>query len=240
MSAGKCKRGPENPLGATSSSSSGSDDDSPRHDVSAAPMKTSPSSSARCQSQTHRRAGIQQQQLQQQHPETRPPISSLSPAPAAAANSVGLPAATLPIGSVTEQQEVEVADYDAASSPSGSSTLSGGSVYVRQPGFTEHAHTHRVPHSARRPRIKKKKNSTVGGAGGPTDEDIDEVMVTSVPASTTSLLAGATAVASGNGVDGLHAPPPQQQQQSGLTSRQPAVRHSVVARSKTHRGKWHK
>lgn len=245
MSAGKCKRGPENPLGATSSSSS-SDEDSPRRDVTGA--LRSPTLVVQAVQQPLQRRPVdvgadphhQQQQQQQQ-------LSSLSPAPAAPAQTSGL-SATLPTGSTTAQQEFDAVDYDAASSPSGSSTLSSGggsSLYIRQPGFTDHAHCHRALQSARRPQIKKKKKSAVRGDSDATPDVVDDVgktMVTSTSlVSSTSVSGGSTVVvvqteAASNGVDALlqqH----QLEQGTSLTSRQSVVKPSVVSRSKPHRGR---
>ena len=234
MSAGKCKRGPENPLGATSSSSSGSDDDSPRHGVTSPATSKSALPSSVQQPQRHQPAVTH---LQQQQPsQLLQQSGSLSPPPAASAHNSGLPAATMPIGSTTAMHDADATDYDAASSPSGSSTLSGSTFYVRQPGFTDHAHTHRLQQSARRPRIKKKKSSVVRGIGGggsaaSGDEDVEDFMVTTIPSSSSP--GGAAVGPSCSSSIEVLSPRPQQ---GYLTSRQPAIRQPVVTRSKPHRG----
>lgn len=244
MSAGKCKRAPEVPLGATSGSSSGSDDDSPRCVPCAAP---SSSTLLQHHQQSHQLKSSRSVSAATGSVTTLINSNSLTPADDGS-SSAAVPVSSIAAASVSD---VDYDYYDAASSPSGSSTLSGP-IYIRQPGFSEHAHSRVAPpsaagqQSAHRPRVKKKKNSTRGdsqqlSSGLDIDFEGFSAAVVVLPTSTagpssSGLDVGLERIGVSTSIDGAQLQ--QLSQQELASSRHPPLRQpvNVSCRSRTHRG----
>ncbi len=88
------------------------------------------------------------------------PVAGPSPSPSSASGgtSEGIHS---PTGHVEHDYALPDHDYENVNSPGNSSTASGP-IYVRQPGFTHHAHEVTVS----RPKIKKKKTALLSVKDG--------------------------------------------------------------------------
>ena len=83
------------------------------------------------------------------------PVTGPSPSPSSVSSN-GVEVVHSPTNHVEHDYALPDHDYENVSSPGNSSTASGP-TYVRQPGFTQHAHEVTVS----RPRTKKKKTTLI-------------------------------------------------------------------------------